>query len=144
MPGHFLAELRARSRDKALEELLDCLVKTKEIKSKELVLEMLRQREKLGSTGIGKGVAIPHGRTLVTSKLAFVLGRSSKGIDFVSVDGQPVRLFFLILAPPQDPGNLYLQVLGKVAALARQKGLRTKLLNAKDQDEVKDILLEVQ
>ena len=144
MPGHFLAELKARSRDKALEELLDCLAEKREIKNKELVLEMLKQREKLGSTGIGKGVAIPHGRTLVTSKLAFVLGRSSKGIDFHSVDGQPVHLFFLILAPPQDPGNLYLQVLGKVAALARQKGLRAKLQNAEDHEQVKAILAEVQ
>jgi len=144
VPGHFVDELKARTRDKALEELLDCLVRKREIRSKALVLEMLKQREKLGSTGIGKGVAIPHGRTLVSSRLHLVLGRSSRGIDFQSADSKPVHLFFLILAPPQDPGNLYLQVLGKVAALSRQKSLRNKLLNAKDAEQVRQILLEVE
>lgn len=75
---------------------------------------MLHQREKLGSTGIGKGVAIPHGRTVAASDVLIAFGKSTAGVPFDAMDGKPVHLFFMVIAPPNDEGNVYLQILGSL------------------------------
>jgi PTS system nitrogen regulatory IIA component len=103
---------------------------------------MLEQREKLGSTGIGRGVAVPHGRSLAMTRLAVVFGRSEAGVEFDSLDGKPVHLFFLTVAPPQDRSNLYLPVLGKIVETVKSARQRRRLLSAKDFEEVSEILEE--
>jgi len=82
----------------------------------------LKQREELGSTGIGQGVAIPHCRSLLLNSLTLLAGRSRSGVDFGSVDKKPAKLFFMIIAPPHDPKNMYLMALGRIAQVAREIG----------------------
>lgn len=117
--------LNIESKKKAdvLRELVSQIRKDKE---SDLLVSALCKREDLGSTGIGKGVAIPHGRSLVIDKLELVIGRSEGGVDFNAIDKKPVHLFFLIVAPPQDPGNQYLITLGRVAVVC-QELLKRKL-----------------
>jgi mannitol/fructose-specific phosphotransferase system IIA component (Ntr-type) len=138
----FVSDVRARDKNGALQELVDALVNAGRIKDGDLLLQMLRQREQLGSTGIGRGVAIPHGRTLSIGRLTVVFGRSAEGIEFDAMDGKPVHLFFLTVAPPQDRSNLYLPVLGKIVETVKSAKNRRRLLGAADFDEVAEVLEE--
>ena len=101
---------------------------------------MLMNRESLGSTAIGKGVAFPHGRSLAIQELTVLFARSEKGVDFDALDKKPTHLFFLIIAPPQDKENLYLQVLGHLVELIKSAPLRKKLIAAKTFDELQETL----
>ena len=84
-------------------------------RSSETLLRMLQRRETLGSTGVGRGIAIPHCRSLVVSHLRLGYGHKREAVDFQAIDGQPVSDFFLIVAPPTEVSNQYLPVLGKIA-----------------------------
>ncbi len=127
----FIANLKAKNKEQAISELLDLFVKEKYIRNREIVLEMLHQREKLGSTGIGKGVAIPHGRTTAASNVLIAYGKSEAGINFDAIDGKPVHLFFMVIAPPNDEGNTYLPILGALVTLLNEKSNRDKLSKVK-------------
>ncbi len=110
--------LKATGRDSVLKELVG---KTGlEEKEQKILLVNLKQREELGSTGIGKSVAIPHCRSLLLNTLTLIVGRSKAGVDFDSIDKKPARIFFLIIAPPHDPQNQYLITLGRIAQLAKE------------------------
>lgn len=111
-------DLQGEDKDAVLKELIS-LLKLPE-KSESILFKMLKRRENLGSTGIGREIAIPHCRSLVVSRLRVAFGRSPAGIDFRAIDGQPVKYFFLIVAPPLEVSNQYLPVLGKVAQLSRE------------------------
>jgi PTS system nitrogen regulatory IIA component len=128
---HFIPELSATDRESALREMVAVLASS-QVRDSEILLEMLRQREQLGSTGIGRGVAVPHGRSLAIPRLMVIVGRSAAGIDFDAMDGKPVHLIFLTVAPPQDRANLYLPVLGKIVELVKSARTRKKLLAAPD------------
>ncbi|MFQ5904966.1 MAG: PTS sugar transporter subunit IIA, partial [bacterium] len=108
-------DLQSHTKDEVLRELVDLL--PIDGKSSEMLLETLKKREELGSTGVTRGIAIPHCRSLLVDKLHVVVGRSRKGIDFKSLDGKPVHVFFLIVAPPQEPSNQYHIVRGQVAQM---------------------------
>ena len=136
----FVPKLKARSRDGVLKELTAALVKTGRARDGDLVLDMLRQREELGSTGIGQGVAIPHGRSLAVSELVVLLARAPKGVPFDAVDGKPVNLFFLIVAPPNDRANLYLPFLGKLVEILKSDQNRTRLMEAESFDDVVEVI----
>ncbi|HDQ45142.1 MAG TPA: PTS sugar transporter subunit IIA [bacterium] len=131
----FIADLKSDTKNAVIEELLQPLVDAHLVKSKHLVLMTLKQRETLGSTGIGSHVAIPHCRTLSVSEIHIVAGLSRNGIDFDGIDGKKVQLFFLILAPPQEETNRYLPILGKICELAREKKLREQMIKAQDLNE---------
>jgi mannitol/fructose-specific phosphotransferase system IIA component (Ntr-type) len=116
-----------------------------EPRARDVLLNLLRKREALGSTGIGSGVAIPHARSLVVDRLRVAFGRKPSGLEFGAVDGQPVRFLFLIVAPPLEVSNQYLPVLGRIAQfcrngenLARLEALRepAELLNALEAADV--------
>lgn len=126
----FIPELKSTRRDGALRELVDCLVAAQRVRDGEILLQMLAQRETLGSTGIGRGVAVPHGRSLAISRLTLVVGRSNAGIEYEAMDGKPVHLIFLTVAPPQERSNLYLPVLGKIVETVKSARTRKKLLAA--------------
>jgi mannitol/fructose-specific phosphotransferase system IIA component (Ntr-type) len=111
-------DLQGKSRDDILKELVDIL-KLGE-RPRQILIDLLKKREKLGSTGIGKGVAIPHCRSLVINRLMMAFGRSVNGVEFDAIDGKPARFFFLIIAPPIEISNLYLPVLGKVAQFCKE------------------------
>jgi mannitol/fructose-specific phosphotransferase system IIA component (Ntr-type) len=119
--------LSETTKDKALEEMVDLFVKNDFIRNREIVLQMLRQRESLGSTGIGHGVAIPHGRTTAAPNVLIAFGKSEQGIDFDAIDGKPVYLIFMIIAPPHEVSNLYLPILGSLVTILKDSKNRKKL-----------------
>lgn len=96
-------------------------------KAASTVLRQLLRREVLGSTGFGRGVAIPHCRTMAVSRLRLAVGRHRQGVTMPSMDNQPVRVFFLLVAPPQEVSNQYLQVLGKIAQLVHDPDVPPRL-----------------
>ena len=136
----FIPNVKAKTKKDVIIEFVDLLVSQKKIKDKEILLEMLQQRESLGSTGIGKGIAIPHGRTLATTKLIIAFGKSKKGINFKASDRKHVHLIFMIVAPYLDKQNRYLVVLGKLVELLQKKRVRDKLLQVNTFQEFKDII----
>lgn len=138
----FLPNLLAKSKDELLNEIVDQFVKVKYLKNREIVLEMLHQREKLGSTGIGKGVAIPHGRSTSASDIMIAFGKSADGIDYDAVDGKFVNLIFMIIAPPQDENNMYLPILGKMVEILNKSKNRKKLLSIETFQEFIDFISE--
>ena len=138
----FVPEITAKNKEGALQQMVETLVSAQRISEGDLLLQMLRQREHLGSTGIGRGVAVPHGRTLAITRLAVVFARSQAGIDFDAMDGKPVHLIFLTVAPPQERNNLYLPVLGKIVEMVKSAKNRRRLLEAANFDDIAEVLEE--
>jgi nitrogen PTS system EIIA component len=118
-------DLRGETKDEILRELI-ALLRLDE-KSEGILFKMLKRRENLGSTGIGHAIAIPHCRSLVVNKLRLAFGRKPAGMDYQAIDGQPVRYFFLIVAPPLEVSNQYLPVLGKIAQFAKGEDIPSRL-----------------
>jgi mannitol/fructose-specific phosphotransferase system IIA component (Ntr-type) len=118
--------LAGDSKDAVLKELVGLL--KLDAKSDEALLKMLKRRENLGSTGIGRGIAIPHCRSLVVNRLRVAFGRKPSGVDYDAIDGKPAYFFFLIVAPPLEVSNQYLPVLGKIAQFAKEDDVPKKLL----------------
>lgn len=110
-------DLEADTKDEALKELIALF--GLDDKSEGILFKMLKRRENLGSTGIGRGIAIPHCRSLVVNRLRVAFGRKSSGLDFKAIDEKPVRYIFLIVAPPLEVSNQYLPVLGKIAQFGK-------------------------
>jgi len=133
-------DLQAKDKRGAFTEMVGCIGEKLQFKDKDLLLDMLINRESLGSTAIGKGVAFPHGRSLAIQELTVLFARSSEGIDFNALDSKPTHLFFLIIAPPQDKENLYLQVLGHLVELIKTAALRKKLMEVKTFSELQNAL----
>lgn len=102
---------------------------------------ILLEREKLGSTGIQDGIAIPHGKLKGLSQMLVLFGRSLKGIDFQSFDSKPTQLFFVLLAP-EEAATDHLKLLARLSRLLKQPELREQLLHAKDADEIYQILYQ--
>ena len=119
-------ELAGSTKDEILKELIG-LLKLDE-KSDGMLYKMLKRRENLGSTGIGRGIAIPHCRSLVVNKLRVAFGRKANGVDFKAIDERPVQFFFLIVAPPLEVSNQYLPVLGKIAQFVKDDDVPKRLL----------------
>ncbi len=133
-------ELKATTKPDALREMVGCIGENLRFKDKVLLLDMLVHRESLGSTAIAKGVAFPHGRSLAIRELTVLFARSAKGLDFDALDSKPTHLFFLIVAPPQDKDNLYLQVLGHLVELIKSAPLRKQLMEVTTFRELQDTL----
>jgi nitrogen PTS system EIIA component len=118
-------DLKGETKDDILRELI-ALLRLDE-KSEGILFKMLKRRENLGSTGIGQGIAIPHCRSLVVDRLRLAFGRKPGGVDYKSIDDQPARDFFLIVAPPLEVSNQYLPVLGKIAQFAKEPDVPERL-----------------
>jgi nitrogen PTS system EIIA component len=118
-------DLQATTKDEALKELISALGLDE--KSEGILYKMLKRRENLGSTGIGKGIAIPHCRSLVVNRLRVAFGRKREGLDFRAIDDQPVHNIFLIVAPPLEVSNQYLPVLGKIAQFSKESDVASRL-----------------
>jgi len=110
-------DLESENKNDLLREMVALLAL--DPKSEATLYKTLKRRENLGSTGIGKGIAIPHCRSLVVSRLRLAYGRKTPGLDFNAIDGAPVQNVFLIIAPPLEVSNQYLPVLGKIAQFAK-------------------------
>jgi len=111
-------------------------------KSEGMLFKMLKRRENLGSTGIGRGIAIPHCRSLVVNRLRVAFGRKKAGVDFKAIDDKPVNFFFLIVAPPLEVSNQYLPVLGKIAQFSKEADVPARLLELATPGEFMAILEE--
>lgn len=118
--------LESEGKDGILKELI-ALLQLDE-KSESILYKTLKRRENLGSTGIGKGIAIPHCRSLVVNRLRLAYGRKLGGVEFKAIDDQPAHNFFLIVAPPLEVSNQYLPVLGKIAQFAKDPDVPDLLL----------------
>lgn len=131
-------QLRGETKDEILKELI-ALLRLDE-KSEGILFKMLKRRENLGSTGIGRGIAIPHCRSLVVNRLRVAFGRKGQGVDFNAIDNQPVQNFFLIVAPPLEVSNQYLPVLGKLAQFAKEPETTQRLAALESPDEFLNLL----
>lgn len=131
--------LNATSKGEVLEELARAVSRTSDKLETSRLVEALRERERLGSTGIGEGVAIPHGKVRGLDRMAVSFGRSREGVDFASMDNKPAHLFFLLVAPENSAG-IHLRVLAKLARALKQESFRTKLMEAATVDAVLDIV----
>jgi nitrogen PTS system EIIA component len=134
------ANLLARTKTEALAELVNTIIRGGLKLNTSSIIEILQQRENLGSTGIGEGVAIPHGKIPVLDDLVVAFGRSMEGISYDSLDGKPVHLFFLLLAPANSAGQ-HLKVLAKISKMLKITSFRKELLEAKSQSDLYKIII---
>jgi len=134
------ADLKARNKQEVLGELADMVAK-KEGLDAGTIVPVLEEREKLGSTGIGEGIAIPHGKMKGLKKLVASFGKSAKGINFDSIDGKPAYLFFLLMAPENTAG-MHLKALARISRLLKDTKVRERLLESKTTQEVYKALQE--
>ncbi|UCF18420.1 MAG: PTS sugar transporter subunit IIA [Gemmatimonadota bacterium] len=135
-------DLAGKAKDDVLKELIG-LFNLPE-KSEGILFKMLKRRENLGSTGIGRGIAIPHCRSLVVNRLRVAFGRKAPPIDFKAIDDKPVSYFFLIVAPPLEVSNQYLPVLGKIAQLCRESDVPERLRAIETPAQFLELLSEKQ
>ncbi len=131
-------DLEADSKDDLLKEMVALLGMDE--KSEAILFKTLKRRENLGSTGIGKGIAIPHCRSLVANRLRLAYGRKKGGMDFNAIDSAPVHNFFLIVAPPLEVSNQYLPVLGKIAQFAKDQEVPDLLLDLESPEDFLELL----
>lgn len=133
-------DLKAETKDDILKEMVSLLGVDE--RSEGILFKTLKRRENLGSTGIGNGVAIPHCRSLVANRLRLAYGRKPSGVEFASIDDEPVNHFFLIIAPPLEVSNQYLPVLGKIAQFAKDAAIPGLLGDIETSDEFLVLLEE--
>ena len=134
-------DLKARNKKEVINEMVDHLVKANKISEKGKVVKILLEREELGSTGIGQGIAIPHGKTNQVDDVIISFGSSKQGIDFESLDGEPVYILFLLFAPLESSG-IHLKALAKISRLLKDKYFRQALRDAKSAEEVIKVIKE--
>lgn len=131
--------LESSEKEDTLKELVDVLAEVQDIGDKKSILKALVERESLGSTGIGQGIAIPHGKTEKIKELVAVLGISKKGINFEALDGEPVYIFFLLVAPKETAGP-HLKALAQISRLLRDTYFCELLRRCNTPDEVYDLI----
>ena len=136
---YILEELKSGNKRDVLKELVGSFMKIHQKLDSEATLNVLFEREKLGSTGIGEGIAIPHGKITGLDQLILSFGRSAVGIDFDAMDSKPVHLFFLLIAPENSAGQ-HLKTLAKISKMLKDSVFRTKLMAAKSKDELYKII----
>ncbi len=139
-PSLFIPELKTRKKGSVLEEMVEHLAGQKIARQADPLLEVLRQREALGSTGLGKGIAVPHARSTMVTERAVLLARSTKGVEFDAMDGNPVHLCFLIVAPPIDNDPIYLQMLAEIVKAVRLAPVRKKILESPDFESIRAVI----
>ena len=131
--------LKSTNKTEVLLELTKLLEKSSKLENFDKTLEALKEREKLGSTGIGKGVAIPHAKTEFAKDLTIAFGISKQGINFNAVDDEKVNIFFVFASPIKN-SQTYLKILARISRLIRNDEFREKLLNAKSSVEVIELI----
>lgn len=133
--------LQAKNKTEALSELSEIVIKDSLNLNKLNIYDALLQREKLGSTGIGDGVAIPHGRISSLEQVIVAFGRSKNGVAFDSIDGKPVHIFFLLLAP-ENSTSQHLKTLAKICRMLKTGNFRQRLLDAESTSDLYEIIME--
>jgi mannitol/fructose-specific phosphotransferase system IIA component (Ntr-type) len=139
-PEAIKLDLAATTREEVLRELV-ALLRVSDTDAETLQRVLLR-REGIGSTGVGRGIAIPHCRSLVVNNVRLAFGRHPAGLDYAAIDGRPVHHFFLILAPPLEVSNLYLPILGRIAQFAKDLDVPERLMQLQRPDDLLALLDE--
>lgn len=128
-------QLEAKTKADVLNELAALLDRDGKLLDRDVFLQSIVAREQQGSTGIGYGIASPHGKSTAVKKPAIAFGRSLEGVDFDSLDGQPAKLFFMIAVPEQSD-NLHLQTLAKLSRKLMHESFRDELMQAKTKGDI--------
>ncbi len=136
-----IPNLSSKTKEEVLKELAEPILNQDRSINKEEFIRVLYEREKLGSTGVGDGIAIPHGKLKTVKRLMASFGRSLDGIDFDSMDGEPVHLFFLLVAPENSAG-MHLKALAKISRLLKEEGFRKRLMEAESREDIYRIIAE--
>jgi nitrogen PTS system EIIA component len=136
-----IADLSGKDKQSILTELTNFLEVNGAIKNKDALYSALVEREKLGSTGIGENVAIPHAKSEEIDQILTLFGRSVEGIDFDSLDKKPVHFVCLVVAPTHSTGH-HLKALARISRLLKNQNLRDGILKAQDKNEIYSILLD--
>lgn len=136
-----IEEIESIDKQGVLREFARLLKSRNRVIDEEELVHILLERESLGSTGIGDGVAIPHGKLHMCSDMIVVFGRSSRGVDFQAMDGKPVHLFFLLVTPDDKPGD-HLKVLARISRIIRNPALRESLRTAPDRQELQRLICQ--
>ncbi len=136
-----IEELKSRTRREVLTELSEMFSHANIRVDYDNMVEVLLEREKLGSTGIGGGIAIPHGKLAGLENLIVSFGRSKDGIDFDSMDGKPVHIFFLLMAPENSAGQ-HLKALARISRMLKDDSFKTDLIKATSVESLYRIIIE--
>jgi len=134
------ADLKALDKKGVIEELVTPVANIAGV-NHEYIVKVLMERERLGSTGIGEGIGIPHGKLKDLDSPVLGFGLSRKGVEFESMDGQPTHIFFLLITPENSTG-LHLKLLARISRILKNDPFKQKLLNATDSDEIYSIIKE--
>jgi len=135
-----LSDLKSLDKKGVIEELVLPIAQISGLSHEHLV-RVLMERERLGSTGIGSGIGIPHGKLKDLESLILGFGLSKKGVDFESMDGSPTHIFFLLITPENSTG-VHLKLLARISKFLKNEEFREKLLNADNSDEIYSIIME--
>jgi fructose-specific phosphotransferase system IIA component len=142
-PERIRIPLVSSTKDEILSELVEVVGHNASVRDLEEVLRAVREREEVLSTGIGSGVAIPHGKSAGISELALVAGVKPDGVDFEALDGKPVSLFFLLVGPESAAGQ-HVKALSRISRLLRRDSFRVRLIEAGTPDEFYSIIAEAE
>ena len=136
-------EIASRTKEGVLREMVHSLAQVEKQVHEDRLMDILLERESMGSTGIGEGVAIPHGKSKEVDKILASFGRSLPGVDFQSPDGKPTHLFFLLIAPENSTG-MHLKILAQISRLMRDPAFRKSLMKAPSAEEIYTIFSEAE
>ncbi len=136
-----IEEIAATDKMGVLREFARLLRATGRVQKEEELVRVLSERESLGSTGIGNGVAIPHGKLHNIPEMIMAFGRSSRGVEYQSLDAQPVHLFFLLVTPDDQPGD-HLKALARISRILKNPVLREGLIQASQRQELQRLIYE--
>jgi PTS system nitrogen regulatory IIA component len=136
-----IEELQAVDKRGVLCEFARLLKSNNKVDNEEELIRVLLEREALGSTGIGDGVAIPHGKLPMSSEMIIAFGRSKKGVDFQAMDSRPVHLFFLLVTPEDRAGD-HLKALARISRILKSPDLRDRLKTASTRQELQRLIYE--
>lgn len=139
--NHVIPDLKAKDKKGVLAELVDVIVSSDPTLDKNSLVKVLLERERLGSTGIGDGVAIPHGKFQGLKHPIISFGRSRKGLDFDAMDGEAVFLFFLLVAP-EDSASIHLKALAKIAKIIKSRSFRNVLMQVPTREEIYQTIIQ--
>jgi nitrogen PTS system EIIA component len=136
-----IADIAGKNKLDVIKEMTERLKQNDTIKNDQALYATLMEREKLGSTGIGENVAIPHGKSDELTQIIIVFARSLSGIDFESLDQKPVHFVCMVIAPAHSTGQ-HLKALARISRLFKNQTLRERILRAEDSNAIYSILLE--
>lgn len=140
-PEDIIEELAATNKEAVLAEFAQFLRASGKVAQDGELVRALREREALGSTGIGEGIAIPHAKLPFLRQPIVAFGRSARGIDYHSLDGRPAHLFFLLVTPDDNPGE-HLRTLARISRILKNRALREQLMQAADRERIRQLISE--